>query len=72
MHIAMFSIVLGAIHKGRQRRGWEGGYRNADKLGHREGGLTRQPGRPNLKKTRTKTYLFLLNKKILTVKLSKF
>ena len=30
--------VLGAIHKGRLRQGWKGGFINPDKLGHREGG----------------------------------
>ena len=61
-------LSLGAIHKGRPRRGWEGGFRNSDKLGHREGGgLIQQPGRPSLKKQKLKTYLFLWNKKIRTV-----
>ena len=46
--------MLGSIHKGCPRRGWEGGFRNLDNLGHREGGLIQQPGNPSLKKTRTK------------------
>ena len=37
------------------RVGEGGGCRNPDKLGHRDGeGLTQQPRRPSLKKTRTK------------------
>ena len=68
MHIVL--KTKGAIDKGRPRRGWEGGCRNPDKDGHREGGLTQQPGRPSLKKARTKNiFVFnLWNKKILTVK----
>ena len=34
----MITCNLGAVHKGRQRRGWEGGCRNPDKLGYRGGG----------------------------------
>ena len=65
----MFLICLGAIHKGRPRRGWGGGgFRNPKKVGHQAGGLIQQPGRPSLKKQEQKTYLFLWNKKILTVK----
>ena len=62
-------IVLktkGAIHKGRPRRGWEGGCRNPDKLGHREGGLAQQPGRPSLKKNKNKKHICFCG--ILTVK----
>ena len=58
-------ISYGAIHKGRPRRGWEGGFRNPD-IG-RGGGLIQKPGRPSLKKTRI-TKNILWNKMILTVK----
>ena len=47
-------------HKSRVR-GWE-------RVAEMRGGFTQQPGRPSLKKQKQKTYLFLWNKKILTVK----
>ena len=50
--------MLGAIHKGRPRRGCEGGFRNLNNLGHRERGLIQQPENPSLKKTRTKNICF--------------
>ena len=52
--------MLGAIHKGRPRRGCEGGFRNLDNLGHREGGLIQQPENPSLKKNKNKkTFVFV-------------
>ena len=48
------AVPLGVIHKGRPRRGCEGDCRDPDKLGHREGGLTQQPGRPSLNKKEQK------------------
>ena len=51
--------MLGAIHKGRPRRGCERGFRNLDNLGHREGGLIQQPENTSLKKKQEQKHLFL-------------
>ena len=57
-HITGILQRLGAIHKGRPGRGWEGGCRNPDKLGHRE-----DIGRGSYSTTRTSELKKNKNKK---------
>ena len=51
--------VLGAIHKGRLRQGWKGGFINPDKLGHREGGVLFNNPDVRVKKQEQKTTIIV-------------
>ena len=50
-------IILGAIHKRRPRRGWEGGFRNPDKIGHRAGESYSTTRTSEIKKNKSKKYI---------------